>query len=196
MKAYYHARAREYDDWWLGRGPFADRHRPGWDEEREELERVVASLPAARTLDVACGTGFLTRYLRGDVTGLDQSDAMLALAAEQAADATFVQGDALDLPFGDGAFDRVFASYFYCHLEEDDRMRFLAEARRVAAELVIVASRLKDEVEPERYEERMLQDGSRWTVFKRYFRPEELVGELGGGQILHAGHYFLVVRSP
>jgi ubiquinone/menaquinone biosynthesis C-methylase UbiE len=196
VKAYYHARAREYDDWWLGRGPFADRDRPGWDEEREELERVVAALPPARTLDVACGTGFLTRHLHGDVVGLDQSEAMLALAGEQAPDATFVPGDALDLPFEDSAFERVFASYFYCHLEEDERVRFLSEARRVARELVIVASTWKEGAEPARYEKRMLQDGSRWQVFKRVFRPEELVAELGSGEILHLGHYFLVVRSP
>ena len=196
MKAYYHARAREYDDWWLGRGPFADRDRPGWDEEREELERVIASLPPAKTLDVACGTGFLTRHLRGEVHALDQSGAMLAIAAEQAPDAIFFLGDALDLPFDPGQFDRVFASYFYCHLEEDERVRFLAEARRVARELVIVASRWKEGAEPARYEERILQDGSSWQVFKRVFRPDELVGELGGGEVLHLGHYFLVVRSP
>jgi ubiquinone/menaquinone biosynthesis C-methylase UbiE len=196
VRAYYHARAPEYDDWWLGRGRFADRDRPGWDDEREKLEGIVASLPPVRTLDVACGTGFLTRHLWGDVVGLDQSDAMLAIAGEQAPKATFVQGDALDLPFEDGAFDRVFASYFYCHLQEDERVRFLAEARRVASELVVVSSVLKNELPPSRYEERMLQDGSRWSVFKRYFRPEELVAELGGGEILHLGHYFLVVRSP
>jgi SAM-dependent methyltransferase len=196
VKAYYHARAVEYDDWWLGRGPFAERDRPGWDEERERLEQVVASLPPVRTLDVACGTGFLTRHLRGDVVGLDQSEAMLAIAREQAPRAEFVRGDAPELPFDDGEFDRVFASYFYCHLEEAERVRFLAEARRVAAELVIVASKWKDGVERARYEERMLQDGSRWTVFKRYFRPEELADELGGGELLHLGHYFLVVRSP
>jgi ubiquinone/menaquinone biosynthesis C-methylase UbiE len=196
VKAYYHARAREYDDWWLGRGPFADRDRPGWDEEREELERVVAALPPLRTLDIACGTGFLTRHLRGAVVGLDQSDAMLEIAQEQAPHASFVHGDALELPFDDGEFDRVFASYFYCHLEEDERVRFLGEARRVARELVIVATKWKEGVERARYEERMLQDGSRWTVFKRYFLPDELASELGGGQILHLGHYFLVVRSP
>jgi ubiquinone/menaquinone biosynthesis C-methylase UbiE len=196
VKAYYHARASEYDDWWLGRGPFADRDRPGWDEEREELERVVASLLPVRTLDVACGTGFLTRHLRGDVTGLDQSVAMLGFARENAPHATFVQGDALELPFEDGAFDRLFASYFYCHLEEEERVRFLAEARRVASELVVVASRWREGEEPARFEERRLQDGSRWEVFKRVFRPEELVEELGGGEVLHAGHYFLVVRSP
>ena len=53
--------------------------------------------------------------------------------------ARFVHGDALSLPFEDGAFDRVFTSYFYCHLEDDERVRFLAEARRVAPELVVVA---------------------------------------------------------
>ena len=197
MKAYYHARAREYDDWWLGRGAYADRDRPGWDEELEELRRVVSELPPARTLDVACGTGFLTRHLRGDVVGLDQSEAMLERAREQAPNAAFVQADALDLPFPDGSFDRVFTSYFYCHLEEPKRLRFLGEARRVAPEVVVVATVRRPDRPPSRYEERVLTDGSRWQVFKRYFEPQELVAELGGGQVLQEGkRYFLVVGSP
>ena len=197
MKAYYHARAGEYDDWWLGVGRFVDRDRPGWDDEVDELARVVSDLPPARTLDVACGTGFLTRHLRGEVVGLDQSEAMLELARSKAPHATFVQGDALDLPFADGEFDRVFTSYFYCHLEEDERLRFLAEARRVAPELVVVATERKFERPPSRYEERVLNDGSRWQVFKRYFLPAELLAELGGGEVLYEGErYFLVVRSP
>jgi SAM-dependent methyltransferase len=197
VKAYYQARAREYDDWWLGRGAYADRDRPGWDEEREHLTEAIASLPPARTLDVACGTGFLTRHLPGDVVGLDQSEAMLGIARQQAPDATFVQGDALDLPFEDGAFDRLFSSYFYCHLEEPERLRFLAEARRVASELVIVATMWREGEQRARYEERMLSDGSRWKVFKRVFDPEKLLAELGGGAVVHAGErYFLVVRSP
>jgi ubiquinone/menaquinone biosynthesis C-methylase UbiE len=193
---YYEDGAAEYDDWYLGVGQYAERDRPDCHAEVSRLVELVAALAPARTLDVACGTGFLTRHLRGDVVGLDQSDAMLALAGEQAPDASFVQGDALELPFGGGAFERVFASYFYCHLEEDERVRFLSEARRIAPELVMVASTWKEGAEPARYEERVLQDGTRWQVFKRVFRPEELVVELGGGEILHAGHYFLVVRSP
>jgi ubiquinone/menaquinone biosynthesis C-methylase UbiE len=199
VKAYYHARAGEYDDWWLGEGLFVDRDRPGWDEELDELRRVVAELPPARTLDVACGTGFLTRHLRGEVVGFDQSEAMLELAREKIPHATFVQGDALDLPFADGEFDRVFTSYFYCHLEEDERVRFLAEARRVAPELVVVASgRMGPKRRPPaHYEERTLGDGSKWRVFKRYFLPDELLAELGGGEVLLEGErYFLVVRSP
>jgi ubiquinone/menaquinone biosynthesis C-methylase UbiE len=195
VKAYYEARAREYDDWWLGRGLYVDRHRPGWDDARDELARWIAALPRARTLDVACGTGFMTRHLRGDVVGLDQSPSMIEVAREQAPDAEFIAGDALDLPFDDDAFDRVFTSYFYCHLEEDDRRRFLAEARRVARELVVVASILGDGEKPERWEERKLRDGSRWQVYKRVFAPDDLAEELGG-RVLHANRYFVMVATP
>jgi demethylmenaquinone methyltransferase/2-methoxy-6-polyprenyl-1,4-benzoquinol methylase len=195
VKTYYDRRAPEYDDWWLGTGFYAVRDRPGWEEELATLERVVADLPPARTLDVACGTGFLTRHLRGEVVGLDQSERMLAVAREQAPNAYLIKGDALELPFDDQSFDRVFASYFYCHLEQADRVRFLAEARRVARELVIVASRRRPSAEPERWEERVLKDGSRWTVYKRVFMPAELADELGGGDVVHAGHYFVVVRT-
>jgi demethylmenaquinone methyltransferase/2-methoxy-6-polyprenyl-1,4-benzoquinol methylase len=194
VKAYYHARAREYDDWWLGRNLYAAKHRPGWDEEREQLQRWIAELPPARTLDVACGTGFMTRFHRGEVTGLDQSDAMLEVARAQVPNATFVQGDALELPFADGAFDRLFASYFYCHLEEPERERFLAEARRVAAELVIVGSRAQPGEDLERWDERVLNDGTRWEVFKRVFVPEDLAAELDG-EVLHESTYFVMVAS-
>jgi ubiquinone/menaquinone biosynthesis C-methylase UbiE len=195
LKTYYDRRACEYDDWWLGRGLYAGRERPGWDEEVNVLAELISSLPPSRTLDIACGTGFLTRHLRGDVVGLDQSERMLAVAREQVPAAEFVQGDALELPFGDGSFDRVFASYFYCHLEEDERERFLAEVRRVAAELVVVASVPGAGDPVERYEERVLKDGSRWTVFKRVFTGEQLAAELGGGEVLHEGRWFVVVRA-
>ncbi len=195
MKTYYDRRASEYDDWWLGTGLHAERVRPGWDEEVDVLAELIASLPPARTLDVACGTGFLTRHLRGDVVGLDQSERMLALARGRAPEATFVQGDALTLPFESGSFDRVFTSYFYCHLEVPERERFLAEARRVASELVVVASVPGAGDPVERYEERILEDGSRWTVFKRVFTGEQLTAELGGGEVLHEGRWFVVVRA-
>ena len=196
MKAYYEARAREYDDWVFGTGLFGDRHRPGWHEERAELERAIASLSPLRTLDVACGTGWLTRHLRGDVTGLDASSSMLEIAAERIPHADFVVGDALDLPFGDRSFDRALTGHFYGHLEEADRLRFLAEAERVAPELVIVDSALHDGVEEVEWQERVLNDGSRWDVFKRYFTGEELVAELGGGDVHFDGKWFVVVRSP
>jgi ubiquinone/menaquinone biosynthesis C-methylase UbiE len=194
VKAYYERRAPEYDDWFLGTGMHAGRVRPGWFEDLGELERALGSLPPARTLDVACGTGFLTRWLRGEVVGLDQSEAMLEVARRQAPAAAFLLGDALELPFADGSFERVFTGHFYGHLERGDRERFLGEARRVARELVVVDSSLRADVEPEEVQTRELTDGSRWTVYKRYFTGPGLASELGG-EVLHDGPWFVAVRA-
>jgi hypothetical protein len=42
----------------------------------------------------------------------------------------------------------------------------------------------------------VLSDGSQWSVYKRFFTPAGLLAELGGGDVLYAGRWFLVVRSP
>ena len=193
-KAYYERRAAEYDDWWLGSGLFASRERPGWDDEVQSLIEVVSALPTGRVLDVACGTAFLTRHLQGEVTALDQSEAMLALAAERLAGARLVRAEVPPLPFPDGAFDRVFTSHFYGHLEERLRSEFARESRRVAGELVVVDSAVREGVPAESRQERVLKDGSRHLVYKRFFDPELLAAELGGGEVLLAGDWFVAVR--
>jgi ubiquinone/menaquinone biosynthesis C-methylase UbiE len=195
VKAYYDRRAPEYDEWYRGLGRFDELDRPSWDDDVRELERVVASLPPKRTLDVACGTGFLTRHLAGEVVGLDQSRGMLQIAAGQALTAELVRGDAFDLPFDDGSFERVFTGHFYGHLEPDERERFLAEARRVAPELVVADAVTRPDRGAEEVQQRVLNDGSRWTVFKRYFEPDGLVEELDGGEVLLANRWFVVVRA-
>jgi ubiquinone/menaquinone biosynthesis C-methylase UbiE len=196
MRRYYEQRANEYDDWWLGTGLFARRERPGWAEEVEDLIGVLAGLPPARTLDVACGTGMLTRHLPGELVALDQSEAMVAVASERMPGVRVVQGDAVPLPFSDGEFERVFTSHFYGHLLPEEREPFLEEARRVGAQLVIVDSALHDGLSPEEDQERVLNDGSRHKVYKRFFEPDELAAELGGGTVLHAGHWFVAVAAP
>src|SRR6188472_3616114 len=116
VKAYYDRRAPEYDEWYRGAGQYAQRERPGWEQEVDALCRSLAALPPARTLDVACGTGFLTRHLPGEIVGLDQSESMLEAAGRQAPNTTYVQGDALELPFEDRSFDCVITAHFYGHL--------------------------------------------------------------------------------
>jgi demethylmenaquinone methyltransferase/2-methoxy-6-polyprenyl-1,4-benzoquinol methylase len=195
VKAYYDSRAQEYDEWYLGTGRFAERDRPGWNEEIAALSRTLEALPPAKTLDVACGTGFLTRHLPGEIVGLDQSESMLEEARRQAPSATYLAGDALSLPFEDDSFERVFTGHFYGHLEQPEREQFLREARRIARELVIVDSAIQPDVPAEEWQERILNDGTRWEVYKRYFTPELLAAELGGGSTVFAGRWFVAVRS-
>jgi ubiquinone/menaquinone biosynthesis C-methylase UbiE len=73
VREYYERLATVYDDWYLSLGFFDGLPRAGWDDELRAFEETLRALPPARTLDVACGTGFLTRHLRGEVVGLDQS---------------------------------------------------------------------------------------------------------------------------
>jgi ubiquinone/menaquinone biosynthesis C-methylase UbiE len=195
VKAYYDRRAPEYDDWYEGIGLYADRERAGWNEELERLVATLRDLPPRRTLDVACGTGFLTRYLGGDLTCLDQSAAMLQITGERVPRAELVQSEAIPLPFADGAFERVFTGHFYGHLEEDDRLAFLGEARRVAPELVVVDTSIARSPVAKEWQERMLKDGSQWEVYKRFFSGKGLAQELGGGEVLLEGRWFVVVRA-
>jgi len=192
--AYYDRRAAEYDDWYEGTGLHANRSRPGWNDEVAALLELVRGLEPARTLDVACGTGFLTRHLRGLVVGIDQSPAMVEIAQHRLPDGVAIVGDSLALPFADGAFDRVFTGHFYGHLVPDERQAFLAEAARVAAELVVVDSALRPGLPAEEFQERVLKDGSRHRVFKRYLEADRLAAELEG-EVLLRGTWFVVARA-
>jgi SAM-dependent methyltransferase len=193
MLEYYDRRAPEYDDWWNGTGLFATRDRPGWHEEVTELVDALRALPPARTLDLACGTAFLGRHLPGDVTGLDASPAMRRIAAGRLPHV--VDGDALAPPFPDRAFERVASGHFYGHLRAGERERFLAQARRLAPELLVIDSARREDVPAERVDPRKLNDGSRHEVYKRWFEPGELVAELGGGVVVHAGRWFVAVLA-
>ena len=195
MRAHFDRQAAEYDDWWLGTGAFAAGERPGWSEEVAQLVAVVQALPAARVLDVACGTGFLTRHLRGDVVALDQSPRMIEIAAARLPHARVLEGDVAPLPFADRSFDRVFTSHFLHHLSPDRRIAFLAEARRVGRELVVVED-VRDADEPaETTNEGPRGEGSPRRGHRHSFTAAELVAELGGGKVLHEGRWFVVVAS-
>jgi ubiquinone/menaquinone biosynthesis C-methylase UbiE len=192
-RLYYDRRAAEYDDWYLGTGLFAERVRPQWHEELTALRSVLRSLSIRSVLDVACGTGFLTQHLSGHVTGLDRSSSMLRIARGRLPHGAVVEGDALCLPFGSQSFEFLMAAHFYGHLDAWARAQFLNEARRVAERLLVVDAAWREDVPLEEMQQRVLQDGSRHTVYKRYFTAAQLVSELAGGQVLHAGRWFVAV---
>jgi SAM-dependent methyltransferase len=187
MRDYYERRAAEYDDWWRGTGLFERRERPGWHEDVQALIEAIGGLAPRRTLDLACGTGFLTRHLPGDVTGVDQSESMVEIARSRGVDA--FAGDALEPRPG---YERIFSSHFYGHLDEAQRARFLALP---ADEFVVVDSKLRPNMPAEDWQERTLNDGSRHRVYKRWFTAPELADELGGGEVVHDGPWFVSVRA-
>lgn len=108
---------------WFERNLFGD-HR-GW----------ACGHAAGRTLEVAVGTGLnLPAYPpEANVTGIDLSPEMLEIARKRAAElgrtADLREGDAHELPFGDGSFDTVVCTYSLCNIPDPDRA--VAEMKRV-----------------------------------------------------------------
>jgi demethylmenaquinone methyltransferase / 2-methoxy-6-polyprenyl-1,4-benzoquinol methylase len=110
---------------------------PRW---RRAAVEAVAAGPDDRVLDIACGTGLVSRALVERwgcrVVGLDQSAAMLARARTMvAADPrlaeriTLVEGEAEHLPFADREFDHLTFTYLLRYV--DDPAATLRELARV-----------------------------------------------------------------
>ncbi len=112
-----------------------------------ELIRRVAPKDGDRILDLACGTGAVTREVAATgisprrLAGVDMSAGMLATAARKARDAgieaEWFEADAGNLPFDDDAFDLAFcqqALQFF-----PDKVGALTELRRVLADGARVA---------------------------------------------------------
>lgn len=88
---------------------------PRW---RQAMVEGLELPPGSRVLDVAAGTGSITRLLQAshlDVVSVDQSEAMLAMAMRGRA--TGVISTAESLPFGDGSFDAVTFGYLLRYVD-------------------------------------------------------------------------------
>ncbi len=89
-----------------------------------------------RVLDVACGTGALTRAVAervgptGSVVGLDLNEGMLAVARQKAPAIEWRQGRAEALPFADDHFDAVVSQFGLMFFS--DQPAALREMARVA----------------------------------------------------------------
>jgi SAM-dependent methyltransferase len=104
-----------------------------------DLVAVLGVRPGERVLDVACGTGVVTRLLpdrvgaTGRVVGLDVNEGMLAVARTVAAQAPieWVEGNAMSMPLPDAAFDAVVCQQGLQFIP--DKLAALHEMRRVLA---------------------------------------------------------------
>jgi ubiquinone/menaquinone biosynthesis C-methylase UbiE len=102
-----------------------------------DLAGHVANLPLERLLELAAGTGVVTRELARslpaavEIVATDLSQAMLDVAATRpiAHPVTWRQADAAVLPFEDGAFDTVVCQFGVMFFP--DKISAYREARRV-----------------------------------------------------------------
>ena len=107
---------------------------------KQALIKQARFEPGQRVLDLACGTGTLTIWIKqhqpqADIYGVDGDPAILTLAARKAQKANvtvrFDHAFSYSLPYPADLFDRVVSSLFFHHLTWEDKERTAQELFRV-----------------------------------------------------------------
>jgi len=102
----------------------------------QELARRAARLAPRQVLEIAAGTGVLTKELvtalpAAEVTATDLNAAMVEFGSRHAPGAEWRQADALDLPFGNDRFDLVACQFGVMFFP--DKPAAFGQVRRVLA---------------------------------------------------------------
>jgi demethylmenaquinone methyltransferase/2-methoxy-6-polyprenyl-1,4-benzoquinol methylase len=123
QKAYYQARAQEYDEWFYRRGRYDHglEHTRQWEDEAAQVRHaLVEANLTGQVLDIAAGTGIWTQELiktAEHVTALDSSEEMFDL------NRTRVQSDKVTYTLTDlfywqpvMAYEAIFMGFWLSHV--------------------------------------------------------------------------------
>ena len=190
MKAYYAARAREYERIYA---------KP---ERQSDLRKLEAMIPAHFTgrsvLEIACGTGYWTRHIArtaGRILATDLTEETLEVARGKdlpGAKVRFAIADAFDLPAAEGPFDGAYAGFWWSHLRHSQCRPFLASLNRCLApgsvvvlmdNLYIAGSSIpvsRRDVEGNTWQARKLDNGSAHEVLKNFPSESQLMDHVAG----------------
>lgn len=199
QRAYYRARAPEYDEWWQRRDRYdrGKEMRAEWDRQVTLVDTALETFGAAGdVLELAGGTGWWTQRLAAtaaSLTVLDASLETLTLNRERAgrADIAYVVADLFTWT-PRRQYDVVFFSFWLSHVP---RARFAAFWELMRACLVpggrvflldnrndpVVGAATEDPYVAEYREDlhiRHLNDGSEHRVVKVMYEADELTDRL------------------
>ncbi len=218
MRAYYEARAPEYDDWYLRRGRYSRGpvHDAAWNAELDVAGRWLDALPfRGEIVELAAGTGWWSPLLasKGTLSLYDASEAPLERARERllahGLRAHLHVRDAWAEP--DRAVDGVFCGFWLSHVQADRLPAFLALVRRwlrptgsfaAIDSLADPQSGASDNPPPEDdgTAVRRLADGREFRIVKVFHPPSTLAAALEAAgfvdvEVTTSGRFFVLVRA-
>ena len=83
-----------------------------------------------KVLELGCSSGFLTEQL-GKVTAIDTSESMLEITGKKNTLAKCIYANMFELPFKNNSFNKVVTMRVWNHLNQEDLIKAIREARRV-----------------------------------------------------------------
>ena len=188
MMLYYDERAEEYDEIYLGKG-HTTIDPDVYKKDVAKVAKMVSNFGKGHLIDIACGAGFwLPNYARNcnQITFLEQSERMLSKCKDRVerlglADiANFVQGDFFDVDLA-SKYDCALVGFLLSHLtfaQEEAFFRKLEEILRTDSQLMFIDSAWNESrqryQEKEGLQERVLNDGRVFRIYKRYFEKSDI----------------------
>jgi SAM-dependent methyltransferase len=193
QRAFYRARAPEYDEWWQRRGRYdrGTEQTAEWDRQITALNAAVTAFkPAGDVLELAGGTGWWTQRLADfadRLTVVDASAETIELNRRRVrrGDVEYVVADLFQWR-PTRRYDTVFFSFWLSHVP---RHRFGAfwdlvrDSLKPGGRAFLIDNRLDPSIgkpDPYVFEEtdgvqrRRLNDGSEYRVVKVFYEPDEL----------------------
>ncbi len=152
---------------------FSTTREEVWEEMNFLFDDYV--IPGDKILDLGCGNGRFFELLEDkDVNyiGVDFSEKLIEIAKKKYPKVKFQVADALDLPFPNNYFDKIYSIAVLHHIPSKElRLQFLKEARRVLKPdgfLILTAWKLKSKKD--------------WNLFLKY-TILKLIGKLERGDV-------------
>lgn len=100
---------------------------------KNKIDQFISSLSGKKVLDVGCGPGHDTNYLRKkgiDCTGIDLSERMIEIARQNFGE-KFEIMDFFNLKFKNDYFDGLWCSSVFVHVARNDLNKILGNFRKV-----------------------------------------------------------------
>jgi ubiquinone/menaquinone biosynthesis C-methylase UbiE len=121
------------EDYNLIADDFSRTRNAVWPETENLCGRYLVK--GEKVLDLGCGNGRYFEYFKKsgvDYFGVDNSGKLMEISRKRFPEGNFQLADALNLPFPDNFFDKIFSIAVFHHIpSEEMRMKFLAEVKRV-----------------------------------------------------------------
>jgi ubiquinone/menaquinone biosynthesis C-methylase UbiE len=212
MLLYYDERAEEYDDIYQGAGPAIRRYADKYQQNTAQVCEIVAGFGHGHLIDIACGTGFWVPHYAPNCerfTFVDQSAGMLAECKKRIESlgltgaSRFIQGNVFDVTLEPTAYDCALVGFLLSHLTQEQEEAFfqkLKAALKPAAQVMVIDSywserRKNGGREKEGEQERILNDGRPFKIYKKYFDESDVNEMLARHQFtcesLHVGDMFI-----
>ncbi len=201
MMSYYDERAPEYDDIYIGKGPASIPDSALYKNETQAAAKIVKTFGTGHLIDIACGTGYWLPYYARNcsrITLIDQSDKMLSECRKRIGElklgerCDLLQGDFLKASFKNALFDSALVGFLLSHLSSEEEETFSKKLRRILkpnSQLMVIDStwsrRRQQYRQKEGVQERALNDGRAFSIYKRYFSKSDIK------ETLHRHHFQL-----